>query len=372
MRFAVALLAACSYTSPSGSPDAVAPVDSVDAPVDVAAPTGPALASLQTGSLAFAAGVTTETVMLIAVDPARSFVVASTSADSPTPSNTVIACELVDASTLTCRRAAAAVAATVRGSVASFERGVSVQRGTTSLAGMTMQNVSLTAIDPGRSFPIITGVRAGNDFNADDLIRGQLASPTTLELRRQDGPLDRCDVFWQVIEYEGASVQAGTASFAAGDTAKTVTLPAAAADGWLLFSYFGQTGTLNNMGQRLVRGRQTDATTLVFDRDNAGPVLEVTWYHVVLGGSATVQHGTRTLAANETTVDVIIATVDPARSLATAGGIQYSGGKSPFATIDNPGVAMTTLELVDATTLRLQRAVAGNATADIGWYVVGF
>ena len=224
--------------------------------------------------------------------------------------------------------------------------GVSVQRGTLDVsiapaARSPCLNVTLpTAVNTARSFPIISQRNERGSFGSDDFVRAKITSPTNLAWRIPD--TDAADfVEWQVVEYDAASVQTGDVAFAFTDTSKTVTLPtpASMSKSWLLYTYScgaiaATAPTSANIGNKLVRGVMTNATTLTFDRSNIGAaatdVINLTWYLVTFSDATYVQQGNQSFAGADTFKDVTLSkSVSPAASIATAGGYTR-GGRSPL------------------------------------------
>jgi uncharacterized repeat protein (TIGR01451 family) len=199
-----------------------------------------------------------------------------------------------------------------------------------------------------------------------------LTSATNLELSAYDPRADSV-VEWQVVEYTDSAVQSGDVSFASGDSTKTVTgLSAFATDkAWLIYSYKSDTGTTSNIGQKLVRGLVSSSTSLLFDRDQTGQALDLTWHLVEFQDDTAVQHANASFSSAQTQTDVPITAVDPTESIAV-GGYMLRGGKSPYSSDDHAGVAWFSAELTSGTNLRLRRDFTGSSTADLGWSVIEF
>lgn len=144
------------------------------------------------------------------------------------------------------------------------------------------------------------------------------------------------------ITMSGASV---TATITAVDTTKA----------WLVYTYNSANGTGTNIGQKLVSGQITNATTLTFDRNNTGQTMNLTWYLVQFTDATTVQRGSAAFnPATQTQADVTITGVSTAASIAV-GGYSMRGGRSPDNTQGEPGVFWFTLDLTSATNLRIPR-----------------
>src|SRR3989441_726250 len=232
-------------------------------------------------------------------------------------------------------------------------------------------DIPISAVTLVRSFPIVSYRIAGTTYGDNDYLRAKLTSTTNLQITVSAGTGG--SVEWQVIEYTGASVQSGDLSFAATDASLSVAVAAVnVPKAWLLFSYASASGTGTNIAQKMVWGTVTDATTLTFDRASTGQVIDLTWYLVEFTDATIVESGSTQLTTAQTQLDIGIACVDTLTTLATAGGMSYRGGSTPYVVDDNPGVSSVTLDLTSATNLRLTRGLTGAVTANIGWFVVRF
>ena len=84
-------------------------------------------------------------------------------------------------------------------------------------------------------------------------MRARLTASTNLEI--ETGDAWPCVVEWQVVEYDDAAVTTGDVSFAVGDFVKPVPIPSTdTTKSWLLFNYWSQSGTVADIGQKLVHG----------------------------------------------------------------------------------------------------------------------
>lgn len=332
---------------------------------------GPAiLDDIQKGSVVLANGSSSTTVTIDAVDMAKSFLTFSLRADRAVPDDVHVTGVLTNATTVTFARADVDSDVTIEWSVVEFASGVTVQRGTVAATSTTV-DVPIAAVDLTTSFPLV-GVRAANvgqaTFGADDFTRAAITSSTNLRLSLATTP--GLVAAWQVITYNDSVVQTGTVTFAAGDASTTASVTAFdPTKSWLTYSLSTDAGTTTNIGQKLVRGLITNSTTLTFDRSNTGQAMTLRWYLIEFTDATEVQHGSANFPTSTSTVDIALASpVRPERSIGAGGSPGY-GGSSSYAADDNPGVAWFTMNVVDASTLRLQRANA-LAPADLGWFVI--
>src|SRR6267143_417594 len=342
----------------------------VDVAADTSSMPSPSNVRVQNGSTAIGAAATFVDVTISAVVMAQSFLTSSASFDDVNPAGSQVSGRILDPTTLRFERSATGPIITVKWYVAEFASGVSVQRGTANMTAALL-DIPITAVNLARSFPIVSYRIAGATYGDNDYLRAKLTSTTNLQVTVSAGTGGSCE--WQVIEYTGASVQSGDLSFLTTDASLSATVAAVnVPKAWLLFSYASASGTGTNIAQKMVWGSVTDATTLTFDRASTGQVIDLTWYLVEFTDATTVESGSAQFTAAQTQLDVGIVCVDMSTTLATAGGMSYRGGSTPYVVDDNPGVSTATLDLTSATNLRITRGLTGAVTATIGWFVVRF
>ena len=155
-------------------------------------------------------------------------------------------------------------------------------------------DVGIAAVNLASSFPLVSYRSGGSNYDCNEWKRAELTSTTNLRVSARCGGPNN-ELQWQVVEFTGASVQSGNVAFLAGDPSKTISpLPTAVdlSKSWLLYTYETD-GTRPQIGRGLVRGRITDSTTLVFDRDATGGAasMDLTWYLVEFTYGTTVRSG---------------------------------------------------------------------------------
>ncbi len=330
---------------------------------------------VQTGSVTLSAGSASVDVAITSIVTAKAFLTFGANFNDANPGFGAITGTVVDATTLRFQRATAASspAIPIQWYVAEFASGVTVQRGTATMASATL-DVLLSSVTLTKSFPIVSYRKSGTDYGDDDFLKAKITTSTNLQLSlvSAGSPADGVAA-WQVVEYTDASVQTGDLSFANGDSSLTASVPGVdTGRSWLLFTYSSATGVTANIGEKMVRGLITDSFTLTFDRSNSGQSIGLTWYLVSFTDSTTVQSGTVNFAPADTQKDVAIPCIDTTKAIATAGGMYYRGGRTPYGSDDNPGVATVTLEFTSSTNLRLTRGFTGGNNADIGYFAVEF
>ena len=96
-----------------------------------------------------------------------------------------------------------------------------MQRGTASVTSSSTP-LAITGVDPAKSFVLTSnsGAAGDVDYDADDFVRAQLDSATELDITH--GGAAARTVEWQVVEFEGASVQRGAGSLTGTATSAAV------------------------------------------------------------------------------------------------------------------------------------------------------
>ncbi len=326
------------------------------------------LDKIQDGTTVLSNGSSSTTATISAVDTTKAFLTYSIRGSDTDPQDLWVTGVLTNSTTITFAREGTQGDVTIEWAVTEFSSGVTVQRGVAAMSA-TPTNVAITSVDLTKSFPLINHRAGGTVFGENDFVSAQLTSSTNLRLATATSTFSNV-VPWQVVTYDEAAVQTGTVSFGTGDVIRTAA-PSAfdATKGWLTYTVTTDDGTATNIGQKLVRGRITDSTTLTFDRSSSGQAMTVRWYLVEFTDSTEVQRGSAAFASGTSSITATLGTpVDRSRSIATGGYFGY-GGRTAYTTDDNPGYGWFTTELTAADRLTARRAVTG-ATADLGWFVI--
>lgn len=332
------------------------------------------LQSVQSGATTIGTSATFTEVTITAVDTSRAFLVFGTRLDENQPDYSQISGQLQNATTLRFERpiSGATNDVTIRWYVAEFVSGVTVHRGNIAIDQTTKDVTLPSSVDTAKSFPIISFRKAGGGYDGDDFVRAEIVEDTLrFEAHRIPSVTGFGVVEWQVVEYADAAVQTGTVVFGTSDSSQTATISSVdTGKSWLIYTFESENGTNTNIAQKLVRGLITNDTTLTFDRDSTGQVVDLTWYLVEFTDGTTVQHGSQSFNASDTARNINLTSIDPAWTIA-AGGYFIRGGKSPYSADDNPGVGWFTFDVSSETQLVIERDV-NQATADVGWFVIQF
>ncbi len=331
------------------------------------------IARVQRGSANIAAGSTLQRVTVQQLDPTHAFLVFGSRFDGSAPGLTQVSGQITGPTELTFTRQTPDNAPSMPISyyVAEFESGVLVQRGMTTLSSMSM-TATLTPIDLTKSFPIVTYRNTGTAYGKDDFVRAKLTSSSQLTLENTlAAPSGVAE--WQVVTFDGATVQSGDVNLAAGNTMLTAPVQTVdPAKTWLLFSYdFGT--TMTSVADLMLRGRVEAATQLAFRRSIAGASGTLSWYAVSFDNGSIVQRGTSDIVDTATTLSVPLNGVDPLKTILAASGLYQRGGSTGMAAAGTPGHATFTLDLNSSTLLMVGRgAAAAGAAATVDWSAVAF
>jgi hypothetical protein len=187
-------------------------------------------------------------------------------------------------------------------------------------------------------------------------------------------------VAYQVVSFLNASlvdVQTGSTAMAVGVTTANATMATAidTSKTFLLNDYITD-GTGADVGARMINGRFSSTTGVTFDRGDGGDtddLTDVAYQAVQLNDGTSVQSGTATFVAAETTKNIAISSIDTGATVAllsTQCGSGQGCGATPYTTDDIVGESSFTTDLT-STQLTLTRDSANDA-ATVDWFVVQF
>jgi YD repeat-containing protein len=338
--------------------------------------------SVQRGTVTFTSGANRMAMTapdLQAVDPTKTIVWGGIvhgggRVSGSNPNDSRIGFDLESGTTLALERLGTSPASTpvVEWQAVEFLSGVSVQRGLRSFTtAQTTVNVTLPTpiVDLSKSFVLVSVAPNMTGQGADErwTIRAQLTSSTNLELARlESGSV--VDVYWQVVEMQGASVQRGLTTIPSGSTSATAAItPIDPAKSFLIMIPRGG-ATVDGIEVRyMARGTITDGDTLTFNRFSSSGAVGIAWQVVSMNDGTIVQRGSHdTATTSETIFDQTISQVD----LSSAFVLLSSQGGASGAINSLDDVSWTGV-LTSQTNLRLQRGASG-ANSTVNWQVVQF
>ncbi len=342
----------------------------------------PQLASVQDGESIHAVSGTV-TVPITAVDPAKSFVLASVRSAGNEPADATAQVRLAaDGSAVEIVRTTdngSPPPVVVAWSVVEYGCGVSVQRGVVSGTGASSVTVPLSTVDPTTSFVTVSSAppSTATSFDDDDLVRADLGAGTDLVIESAGAVLGADRSFaWQVVMFADpadAVVQTVDVTLGVGVTANTAVLasPVEVNNTFLLASVTSAS-TGADIGERLVRARLTGSTTVELTRSVGGDAVDVRIQVVDLRDGTTVRHGVVDFAVGEASKPIPVDPFDPGRATAIATVAvpgPVAGGRTDQVADDVVGEASATFAITDGTTVTAERAATAS-NASFGWQLI--
>ena len=330
---------------------------------------------VQGALVSLAPDVSSQKIAISSVDPTRSFLVFGAQFSSTNAGYSEISGQITGATEVTFARTATtgAPAIPIRYYVAQFQSGVSVQRGNATMSATPTPVTLGTAVDLAKSFPIVTYRNTGTTYGNDDAVRAKLTSTTQLSLdiglAAPSGVVE-----WQVISFDGATVQTGDLTFATATTTLTATLANAVdvTKTWLLLSY-QFTGASSTAAEMLWSAHLSSSTQVAFERAGGGATGTITYYAVSFNNGTTVQTGASAVASASTAATSTLTTVNLQKAMAAAGGLWQRVGTTAYTTANDLGFGTFTLDIASATSLTVTRGASGGTSqANANWSVVNF
>jgi hypothetical protein len=377
------------------------------------------VSAVTSGTASLPDSATATQISLSGVDITKAFVLCSIRTQNSSGDDALFTCDLNNGGaggtarlTITPSVAPGNTTTRVQYYVTEFDAGVSVQRGAATFSGTSTTPTatpSLTAVDCAKSF-VLTSVRSTDTSTARDevwtvrAILGTGASPctsgttTSLELTRNDGQSGTTvTVAWQVVTFEGASVQRGTSciggsaatpacALASGGTngltnRVTLTTGVDTTKSFILVTRKGGTSVAGVEGEYDVRGEfltsGSSVTGVQFSRTvtstSNNHQVDIGWEVVALSDGSTVQSGTTTLTGTSASSTATLTTLDTTR---TVPFFSVSAGDAGTGRLDdvsltaalsgsNGGAASSSL-----TFTRLSTSNVGTISA--AWFAVSF
>jgi hypothetical protein len=249
----------------------------------------------------------------------------------------------------------------------------SVQTGTAVSSADGTLTVPISAVDPTRS---VLFFQIGNDSTRPpaSMLLGRLASATTLEFVRPTNEATPAPITirWYVAEFaSGVRVQRGEVD----QSATVLNVPIAAVGAvdraFVLWSKTALANHQNNYdGDDPAVGELTSPTNLQFRVDTARAGITIGWQVVEFTspGDVRVQKGSTSLTGGALSVDVTLAPADAVDVSSTFLLLGYTVSGSG----NDIGARMLRARLMDSTTIRIDRGLAGNADdiPEIHWQAV--
>ncbi|RLI07232.1 hypothetical protein DRO24_03440, partial [Candidatus Bathyarchaeota archaeon] len=199
----------------------------------------------------------------------------------------VIKGEFVDASTMKFERSTPKEMAFVNWQAVEFLTDVNIQSGTATIpnGATTSGAISITSVDPNKSFLIFSSALDGNPDPDDALIRGSITDNGATITFNRTGNVGNVTIPWFVIEFtdESSTVQAGSITLPSGTVSDNVTLTEI--DLSRAFPIrFGTGGGSKDMGSAMIAAELTTTTNLALSRAESatGTDAYIDWQAVEL------------------------------------------------------------------------------------------
>ncbi|MCR9141099.1 MAG: hypothetical protein NXI24_02525 [bacterium] len=328
------------------------------------------LTNVQSGSITMSSA--TQNVAVTPVVMSRSFVVCyvrtSESSAYYQPS-----CQLSATNQVTIQSNQALATAVVQWYLVEFTSGVSVQRGSTTLAGgSSTSNVTIASSAVNKSFVVSTTRINLNSTGADEqrTVRARLTSATNLELSRNENT-NAVVVEWQVVYMDAAFVQSGISTIAGGSGSATVSLPTSVdlSRTFVLTNVRVDAASNGGDDDYFVRATLSGTNTLNLNRfASASASVEVAYFVVEMTDGSSVQAGAVTTPFNTTTT--MSATLSPAIVLSRS--VPFFGISVGSASTLHVDSGSFTPNFTSTTGLQFTRVSAQSVSAATYYYVVQF
>ena len=312
-------------------------------------------ATVQRGLASFGTSATLVSVPLTSVDLTRTFVLVgqrTTSTATGADERWTIRAQLTGATTLELRRNETGIAVDVAWQVVTLD-GASVQRGLTTLGGATSTTASIGAVDPAKSFLVMSlrGATGVAGVESRYTVTGELTSPTQLTFTRVSST-SSVDISWEVVALDdGTGVQRGAAVTATSGVA-LMSAPLASVDTTVsapLVTVAGGTGTsATRLDETSWTAALTSGTSLDLARAATGTTATAAWQVVSffrcgavanpVYASVAAADGQATLAWQSALPVLILRKTAPFAGEAPAPGQGYTvGGTIGAATVVRSG-----------------------------------
>ncbi|MGE0771635.1 MAG: T9SS type A sorting domain-containing protein [Cyclobacteriaceae bacterium] len=324
----------------------------------------------QTGTATIANGNTSTTATITAVDLTQSFLVFSSTISNADPTNVQIGGTMSNATTLTFIRTGNTGAVTIKWQVFEFEGGVYVQRGSSGVPLSTNVDITLECIDVSKSFPIISGRKSGSQVGNDDGVTADITSSTNLRLATGTAGGNYEEIYWQVVEYQAATVKRVTGSIANGNTSGTGTIAPAVTNLSKAFVLSNHIIGGDVTASSLPRTELTNTTTVTYTRSGTTSAMTFISYVIEFTDQTTVTRGSQTFTG---TTSQNVSITAGASSGVFGSGLYGRQGSTNHGGSDDTGHCWFTYEITSGTNLQIVRATAAGSTNAVApWQIVTF
>lgn len=328
------------------------------------------LKQIEAGTANFGTGDSTVTVTLATTltDTGKTWLFYNSRCNSASPDNFSILGRVLSTTQIQFERSGTGTAAVVEYSVAEFTQGISVQHFYISQSAATV-DTTITSVDTGKSFPIISSLQSGSTFGANDLISAEITSATNL--RTTISSVSTTPVAAQVIQIDDAAVQVlKPAAWTSGATLDvTVTTITENKTFW----FWSFTDTITETCDHWPYCSYVNSTTVRFTKVQAGSAgsKNIVLYVVSLSSGVTVQNISTAIATGTASISPTISTVTVANTALSLSGIYLHLASSSEAN-DNAGDGAFSLGTLTTTSFTATRAASPAYTATTNVQVLEF
>jgi hypothetical protein len=297
--------------------------------------------------------------------------------DGPGKAN--VLCRLTAGATVSCaRHDASGGAVSLAWQTSEHARGVIVRRYQPDM-GTVRSTLTITSVDPARTFLVFSATNAGITQNEGDYRMVRLVDATHVETAATVGVAPPWDTELQVVEHQRVTVTRGVATMGT-NSLRTVVPNLGQVDATrtaLLYSW-SQGGSGVACCPRMLRGEVTSPTALTFSRGDgvsacAGePINDISWERVQFDDETTVRQVEVQLPAGVASTTVSVSATNADATLVLAGGQWTNGqssGEGSYNVTDIMGEMQATFRLQDPTQVSVTR---GHSVSPARWtlYVV--
>ena len=242
-----------------------------------------------------------------------------------------------------------------------------VQHGSAVSRGNGVVTVGITAVDPTKSLLIFSSRSSSNRPPGSMLIGRLNATGTAVEFDRNTNETSTIDIQWSVVEFQsGVSVQRGEVNQSASTVNVPITPVASTRQAFVLWSKVPGAGHSIWSLDDPILGELTANDNLQFRVEQGSSGHRIAWQVVEFSNAAdiAVQKGSTALTGGTASVDVALATPVNVDNSFVLAGFRTSGSGPDV------GERMIRAQIIDSTTLRIDRSRVGDSVTEIVWQVV--
>jgi hypothetical protein len=245
-----------------------------------------------------------------------------------------------------------------------------VQRGTATSSANGTTTVTITAVDPTKSF-LLFSTRSSSNRPVGSVLRGRLASATTLEFIRvtDESPVSTITIEWSVVEYTcGISVQRGDTNVAATTVDVSITPVAARSHAFVTWSKSAASADASWDSNDTLVVDLTSTSNVELRTAGANASHTVSWQLVEFlnGADVNVQRGSASLTGTNLSTTATLASAVTTSHAFVLADLQSAGSGTDI------GARLIRAQLTNSTTVTFDRSISGSPDdlTEIGWQVV--